>query len=291
MANGCLEAIVTWNNIIVDGHNRYEICNRLGIPFAIEEKAFQDKAEVKLFMLEKQCGRRNLSTFARVELVLNLSPEIEAKAKKNQAEGCLNSDKVDSLGELAKLAGVSRDTVHRVKKIIDYVKDHPEYADLLPQLRRKEKSINEAYREIRDAEYPKLIIDPEIRSWSGRFDDPVERARYEAWQIMNRKPERIDVWGRTIVWGHTEYEVCKKHGITVYPVPAKGVNSKRDAILYRLHKWAEWSEDYEEQQAYTEDRLQQLREDNANDPEFLALLDREAAEQQALFEKILCSNQ
>lgn len=26
---GCREDIVVWNNTIVDGHNRYEICNKL----------------------------------------------------------------------------------------------------------------------------------------------------------------------------------------------------------------------------------------------------------------------
>ena len=32
--DGCREPIITWNNIIIDGHNRYEICNRLHIPYA-----------------------------------------------------------------------------------------------------------------------------------------------------------------------------------------------------------------------------------------------------------------
>lgn len=31
--DGCREPIITWNNIIIDGHNRYEICNRLHIPY------------------------------------------------------------------------------------------------------------------------------------------------------------------------------------------------------------------------------------------------------------------
>lgn len=33
--DGCREPIITWNNIIVDGHNRYEICNRLHIPYGM----------------------------------------------------------------------------------------------------------------------------------------------------------------------------------------------------------------------------------------------------------------
>lgn len=33
--DGCREPIITWNNIIIDGHNRYEICNRLHIPYPV----------------------------------------------------------------------------------------------------------------------------------------------------------------------------------------------------------------------------------------------------------------
>lgn len=35
--DGCREPIITWNNIIIDGHNRYEICNRLHIPYAVRK--------------------------------------------------------------------------------------------------------------------------------------------------------------------------------------------------------------------------------------------------------------
>ncbi len=35
--DGCREPIITWNNIIIDGHNRYEICNRLHIPYAVQK--------------------------------------------------------------------------------------------------------------------------------------------------------------------------------------------------------------------------------------------------------------
>ena len=36
IADGCREPIVVWNGVIVDGHNRYEICTRHKIPFAIQ---------------------------------------------------------------------------------------------------------------------------------------------------------------------------------------------------------------------------------------------------------------
>lgn len=40
--DGCREPIITWNNIIIDGHNRYEICNRLHIPYAVQKMPFEN---------------------------------------------------------------------------------------------------------------------------------------------------------------------------------------------------------------------------------------------------------
>ena len=67
-------------------------------------------------------------TIARGELALKRKHIIAAKAKKNQACGqggvllCQNSDKasekIDTKKELAKIAGVSHDTIARVEKIV-----------------------------------------------------------------------------------------------------------------------------------------------------------------------------
>jgi hypothetical protein len=33
VAEGCRDALITWQGILLDGHNRFEICERLNIPF------------------------------------------------------------------------------------------------------------------------------------------------------------------------------------------------------------------------------------------------------------------
>jgi len=48
-------------DIIVDGHNRYEICTRLGLPFTTLELDFDNKQEAKAHMLDVQISRRNLT--------------------------------------------------------------------------------------------------------------------------------------------------------------------------------------------------------------------------------------
>ena len=45
LSDGCRDPIITWNGVIVDGHNRYEICMRHQIPFAVLEMDFSCEAE------------------------------------------------------------------------------------------------------------------------------------------------------------------------------------------------------------------------------------------------------
>ncbi len=42
---GCREPIAIWNEVIIDGHKRYQICKAEGIGFPVEEKAFPSEEE------------------------------------------------------------------------------------------------------------------------------------------------------------------------------------------------------------------------------------------------------
>jgi hypothetical protein len=59
--DGCRDPIVVWNNIIVDGHHRYEICRRHRISFKTESLHFSCREEVLRWICVNQLGRRNLS--------------------------------------------------------------------------------------------------------------------------------------------------------------------------------------------------------------------------------------
>lgn len=41
VVEGCREDIIAWNDTIIDGHNRYEICNKMRIPYGVKELDFQ----------------------------------------------------------------------------------------------------------------------------------------------------------------------------------------------------------------------------------------------------------
>lgn len=59
--DGCRDPIVVWNNIIVDGHHRYEICRRHRISFKTESLQFSCREEVLRWICVNQMGRRNIS--------------------------------------------------------------------------------------------------------------------------------------------------------------------------------------------------------------------------------------
>lgn len=50
-----------WPHILIDGHNRYEICTRLGLPFEVVVQEFSDREAVMDWMDANQLGRRNLT--------------------------------------------------------------------------------------------------------------------------------------------------------------------------------------------------------------------------------------
>lgn len=69
LADGCRDPIVTWNGIIIDGHNRYEICKRYNLPFTTVEMEFDSRESVIVWICLNQLGRRNISEETRKYLI------------------------------------------------------------------------------------------------------------------------------------------------------------------------------------------------------------------------------
>ncbi|MCX7422517.1 MAG: hypothetical protein NT013_23640 [Planctomycetia bacterium] len=90
--------------------------------------------DVVEWIIKHQLGRRNLTDSQRVILALKLRPALEAKAKENKKQSggdrknsnaksvSQNSDEpilpTKVVDEIAKAAGVSHDTVHKVEKVL-----------------------------------------------------------------------------------------------------------------------------------------------------------------------------
>lgn len=66
---GCRDKIVTWNDTIIDGHNRYKICSKLNLKFTVEEKDFSSQDEAITWIINNQLGRRNLTDTQKTYLI------------------------------------------------------------------------------------------------------------------------------------------------------------------------------------------------------------------------------
>lgn len=71
LAEGCRDALVLWGDVLVDGHNRYGICQKHGIAFqTLQSKQFKTMEDVHLWMIDQHLGRRSVSDFQRGVLAL-----------------------------------------------------------------------------------------------------------------------------------------------------------------------------------------------------------------------------
>jgi len=71
LAEGCRDALVLWGKVLVDGHNRYGICRKHGLPFqTVQNTRFKSMEDVHLWMIDQHLGRRSISDFQRGVLAL-----------------------------------------------------------------------------------------------------------------------------------------------------------------------------------------------------------------------------
>ncbi|WP_332747447.1 plasmid replication/partition related protein [Hydrogenophaga sp.] len=71
LTEGCRDALVLWGDVLIDGHNRYGICQQHGLPFqTVQNTHFQSMEDVHLWMIDQHLGRRSVSDFQRGVLAL-----------------------------------------------------------------------------------------------------------------------------------------------------------------------------------------------------------------------------
>ena len=160
LKEGCETPLTIWNGVIVDGHNRYKICQVHDIPFSVSEKEFDSRDDAILWIITNQLGRRNLTSYQRGELVLKFEPLLRAQARERQAtcsggdqpQLVKNSAQAGNAGrtreKLGQMAGVSHDTIKKVKKLSEAADDETKQ-----KLRRNEMSINKAYTDVMHREH------------------------------------------------------------------------------------------------------------------------------------------
>lgn len=138
LLDGCRDPLVLWGDILVDGHNRYAICQKHQIPFnTIQHSKFQSMDDVHLWMINNHLGRRSVSDFQRGILALRKKEILTAKqdgeenslpkttSEKTDAEADKTDSKQDkshtelhlNRQQLAREAKLSSATLGKIEKI------------------------------------------------------------------------------------------------------------------------------------------------------------------------------
>ncbi len=135
LAEGCRDALVLWGDVLVDGHNRYGICQKHGLPFqTVQNTRFKTIEDVHLWMIDQHLGRRSISDFQRGVLALR-KKEIVAERRARAAsptpdpgtpasaapaealDSAAPSAPLDSREAVAKAARLSSSQVVMIEKI------------------------------------------------------------------------------------------------------------------------------------------------------------------------------
>lgn len=191
LENGCYApVIVNEDMVIIDGHIRFRICEKHGLPFRMLVFSFADLLEAKQWALDTQKGRRNLEKWELGKIALKLKPEIEARAKANMSAGGGNQKSegaksglatlpnpisaVDTRKELADAVGLGERTMGKVMQIDEHapaaVKEALDSGDL---------SINQDYNITRQVQE----LPEEQRDEAAAMAVELEKAKKEIRQI------------------------------------------------------------------------------------------------------------
>lgn len=239
--DGCRDDLITWNSTIIDGHNRYQICQENDIPFKITAKTFDERSEAIEWIIKNQFGRRNLQNFVRCELALRLKPIIQAKAKENLAshteQGYQKSEKaVHTLKEVAKAAGVSHDTIDKTEKILE--KGTPEQINRARQ-GGKGNSVNAIFKEVREKTETKICsICGQTKTLSEYYEGMTDckkcqSARKSAGLSVARTKELNEKYPDDVI--NSYYEEMRNHDVpdeTVVAVSKSAIANELSEILH-----------------------------------------------------------
>ena len=132
LRNGCIQPIIVWNGTIVDGHNRYAICQKHGIPFKTVEHDFADMTEARLWVYTSETNKRDATIFQKCEMAMRFKDDVESQAIQRILDGP-NQKPSQNFGEdphkrrtdfiLGKMAGVSSETMRMAIKLHDEAKE------------------------------------------------------------------------------------------------------------------------------------------------------------------------
>jgi transcriptional regulator with XRE-family HTH domain len=126
LAEGCRDALVLWRDTLIDGHNRYELCQKHGIPFrTVHNNTFESIEDVMLWMIDNHLARRSVSDFQRGVLALKKKEIVSARVAERPADEAGDTDAAldpasppwNTREDVARAARVSSNTISQIERI------------------------------------------------------------------------------------------------------------------------------------------------------------------------------
>jgi transcriptional regulator with XRE-family HTH domain len=198
LAEGCRDALVLWGDILIDGHNRYDICRRNGIEFrTVQNNSFASIEDVMLWMIDNHLARRSVSDFQRGLLALRKKEIVTARMAQQMADEppVPNPDDMDARPpppwntreEVAKAARVSSNTISQIERI-----QKAATPQLVEAVRSGTISINAA------ANVASLPQEAQIAAVAGGRKELQQAARQVREQKAAAKPKKLGPDGEPI---------------------------------------------------------------------------------------------
>ena len=205
-ADGCRHPLTVWKEtgILLDGHNRLDICTRLGLGCRVEEIALADRIDAEAWVIRNQLARRNLSN-DQIRLLrgrlYNLLKMPHGDASRFAAKETDEKPNVSPRGQnvhsgktaksVASQFGVDERTVRRDAKIAAKLEKHPEKAAEVAVGKTKLSDAVKSFDEPTKKASTAALADevgkplPTDRTASATIKDAFERRR-EITAIMSR---------------------------------------------------------------------------------------------------------
>ena len=155
VAEGCRDALITWQGILLDGHNRFEICERLNIPFRTMEIDLPDRDAAEDWIDKNQLGRRNLTPDQMSLLRGRRYNRAKTKGHGSKTGYQNDTQNIKTADRLAKEHGVSPATIKRDGKIAAFMDEHPEEANAVI---RGEKKLKDVKKKIKKLKTEKALV-------------------------------------------------------------------------------------------------------------------------------------
>lgn len=139
LRDGCRDPICVWEDIILDGHNRYAICTKYNMKFTVQNIEITTRHEAMAWICANQLGRRNITEETRKYLIGKRyqsekmsKPEINLFRRKNPPMPTLYDSVHEQQNRVERRTSVMLGNIYHISHAT--VEKYGRYAEAIDQL-------------------------------------------------------------------------------------------------------------------------------------------------------------